>query len=215
MDCFLYTGTKLYGIQITHARKHNKTHVAVRQMIQDCNGRLLDGLILVDEDDAVSRVSVEMPKKWKTQSKTESDSEKFERLPHAPVGAVAPTLQSANKLNDSSFCQYRWRFKVPSVIDTMVKPETEFIVTGQGSTFRVTPKQPIVMYLKVAIKDAVPKMIPCEFPQLIINGTRIRWWSTSLSCRRLSRYCECYFYTCLSKRRQQHERGQFWSRRSR
>ena len=46
----------------------------------------------------------------------------------------------------------------------MVNPETEFIVTGQGSTFGVKPEHPVVWSLKQAIK---------EYKMLAIDPTRI------------------------------------------
>jgi len=124
-------------------------------MIHDCNGEMLDGLILVDENDAVSRVSVEMPPGgWKEQ---QFAIPPFQPLPHAPLGAGTPTLQSVNKLNDSSFCQYRWRFKIPSVVDMMVKPEIEFVawVKFGSSTFKVTPATNDVDSLKKAVKAEI------------------------------------------------------------
>ena len=140
VDCFLYTGTKLYGIQITDGRKHNTSHVAVRQMLHDLGqdnlgrGRKLDGLILVDEDaldwkgmtqktekdDAVNRVSVEMPPGWKDMPQEQKDNFPLQVLPDAPENKILPSLQDAADLNTpETLPQYRWRFVIPKYGDAV------------------------------------------------------------------------------------------------
>ena len=136
-------------------------------MIHDCNGRVLDGLILVDEDDAVSRVSVTMPEGW---GKTLFVDSEFKGLRHAPIVAATPTLSTANKLNDSSFCQYRWRFAIPSVIDTTLKPEIEFVWVKYGTAvFEVTPVKNNVDSLKDAVKAKMPSTVKCDAPLLVVK----------------------------------------------